>query len=164
MANVGVFFGSDGGNSKDVANKIAAALGATASDISKSSASDLAAFDNLVLITPTYGAGDPQSDWEDFLGGVDGSEFDGKVVGIVSIGDQELYSDTFAEGGAHIYAKVANHAKVVGATSVDGYEFEASAFVDGGKFLGLVLDEDNQSDESDERIAAWVEAIKGEFK
>ena len=31
-----------------------------------------------------------------------------------------------------------------------------------GKFLGLPLDEDNEDDQTDDRIAAWVEQLKGE--
>jgi flavodoxin I len=35
--------------------------------------------------------------------------------------------------------------------------------VKNGKFVGLALDEDNQSDLTDERIKAWVTALKKEF-
>ena len=31
-----------------------------------------------------------------------------------------------------------------------------------GKFLGLPLDEDNEDDQTDDRITAWVEQLKGE--
>ena len=36
------------------------------------------------------------------------------------------------------------------------------AQVKDGKFLGLPLDEDNEDDQTDDRIAAWVEQLKGE--
>ena len=31
-----------------------------------------------------------------------------------------------------------------------------------GKFLGLALDQDNEDDQTEGRVAAWVEQIKGE--
>lgn len=52
---------------------------------------------------------------------------------------------------------------MVGQTPTDGYHFEASKAVEGGKFVGLVIDEDNQDDLTDERISKWVEQIKGSF-
>ena len=51
-------------------------------------------------------------------------------------------------------------ANIVGAVSTDGYTFDESTAVVDGKFVGLALDEDNESDKTDERIAAWVEEIK----
>jgi flavodoxin I len=50
---------------------------------------------------------------------------------------------------------------VVGAWDTDGYEFNASkAVLEDGRFLGLVLDQDNQKELSETRIDAWLEDIK----
>jgi flavodoxin I len=47
--------------------------------------------------------------------------------------------------------------------SIEGYEFtESKAFRD-GKFVGLALDEDNQSDLTEERIKKWVSTLKTEM-
>lgn len=54
-------------------------------------------------------------------------------------------------------------ARMIGATSTDGYTFDESTSVVDGKFVGLALDEDNESDKTDGRIAAWVEAIRPEL-
>ena len=48
----------------------------------------------------------------------------------------------------------------MGKTSTDGYSFSDSKGADDGEFLGLVIDENNQSNLTDERIAAWVEKLK----
>jgi len=49
-----------------------------------------------------------------------------------------------------------------GLTSTDGYEHtESKAEVD-GKFVGLMCDEDNQYDLSDDRAKAWVAQLKEE--
>ena len=50
-------------------------------------------------------------------------------------------------------------ANVVGAVPTDGYTYIDSASVVDGKFVGLALDEDNESDKTDGRIAAWVAGI-----
>jgi len=49
-----------------------------------------------------------------------------------------------------------------GLTSTDGYvHSESKAEID-GKFCGLMLDEDNQYDMSEDRAKAWVAQLKGE--
>lgn len=53
-------------------------------------------------------------------------------------------------------------APLVGEVSTDGYTFEASdAVVDG--IVGLALDNDNQEDQTESRIDAWIEQIKPYF-
>ena len=49
---------------------------------------------------------------------------------------------------------------MIGAVSTEGYTFDESTAVVDGKFVGLALDEDNESDKTDDRIAAWVEDIR----
>jgi flavodoxin I len=52
------------------------------------------------------------------------------------------------------------NAKVIGFTSSEGYYHDASKAQIDDKFVGLVIDEDNQSDLTDERIENWVNEIK----
>lgn len=54
-------------------------------------------------------------------------------------------------------------ANLVGEVSTDGYTFESSDAVIDGKFVGLALDNDNQEDQTEARIDAWVEQIKAHF-
>ncbi|NER30511.1 MAG: flavodoxin FldA, partial [Symploca sp. SIO1C4] len=51
----------------------------------------------------------------------------------------------------------------VGHWSTDGYEFNESKAVKNGKFVGLPLDEDNQSELTEQRIKTWVGQLKSEF-
>jgi flavodoxin I len=53
--------------------------------------------------------------------------------------------------------------KTVGYWPTDGYDFNESRAVKNGKFVGLALDEDNESELTDDRIKKWVVQIKGEF-
>ncbi|GAA7709858.1 flavodoxin [Helicobacter pylori] len=163
MGKIGIFFGTDSGNAEAIAEKISKAIGnAEVVDVAKASKEQFNGFAKVILVAPTAGAGDLQTDWEDFLGTLEASDFANKTIGLVGLGDQDTYSETFAEGIFHIYEK-AKAGKVVGQTSTDGYHFEASKAVEGGKFVGLVIDEDNQDDLTDERISKWVEQVKGSF-
>ncbi|GMB93651.1 Flavodoxin FldA [Helicobacter bizzozeronii] len=158
---VGIFYGTDSGNSETISNKIAGHFGgAKVFDVSKASKADFDSFSSVILVAPTAGAGDLQSDWEEFLGTLSDSDFANKTIALVGLGDQDTYSETFAEGIFHIYEK-AKAGKVVGFTSTDGYNFEGSRSVENGKFVGLILDEDNQDDLTDGRIEAWVKEVKG---
>lgn len=52
---------------------------------------------------------------------------------------------------------------IVGHTSTDGYEYDNSEAEKDGKFIGLVIDEDNQSDLTDERVKKWASELKGQL-
>lgn len=60
-----------------------------------------------------------------------------------------IYEQTAKSGG-----------KIVGFTSVEGYYHDDSKAQINDKFVGLVIDEDNQSELTDERIKTWVDEIK----
>ncbi len=49
-----------------------------------------------------------------------------------------------------------------GLTSTDGYEHTESKAELDGKFVGMMFDEDNQYDLSEERAANWVAQLKEE--
>ncbi len=157
--NTCVFFGSTTGNTESVANKVAEALGCdcvSCDEVSKASDYEL-----VVLASSTWGAGDLQDDWEDASTKLKDVDFSGKKVALVGVGDQSGYSDTFVNAMKALYdIVVSKGATIVGQTSTDGYSFDASESVVDGKFVGLVIDEDNQSDMTDGRIKNWVESLK----
>ena len=81
----------------------------------------------------------------------------GRTVALFGCGDSESYPDTFVGGMGELYqAVVGAGAHVVGAVPVDGYTFDASDAVVDGHFVGLALDEVNESDKTDARIDAWA--------
>ena len=49
--------------------------------------------------------------------------------------------------------------KIIGSTEVEGYTFENSKALRDGKFVGLLLDQDNQAKLSGKRIKDWVASI-----
>lgn len=162
MKETAIFYGSTSGNCEGIANKIAEALGVSnvfsASDLD---AAKIAAYDNLILGSSTWGSGDLQDEWYDSVEVIKTSDLSGKTVAIFGCGDSCGFSTTYCDAMGQLYeaAKSAG-ANIIGAVSTDGYTFDESTAVVDGKFIGLALDEDNESDKTDSRIATWVEEIK----
>lgn len=161
-----IIYGSTTGNAASAAETIAAKLGngAVVKEAGAASKSDLADFDNLILGSSTWGDGELQDDWFGLVNDVKSADLSNKTVAVFGVGDQFSYSDTYVNAMGELYeAATAAGAKVIGATSTDGYSFNESTAVKDGKFVGLALDYDNQSDLSDDRIAAWVAQISPEL-
>lgn len=118
-------------------------------------------FDFLILGTPTWGYGDLQEDWEQFIPKLKKISLEGKTVALFGLGDSGAYPDTFVDAMAELYEVVTQcGARVVGQVPVDNYDFDSSRAVMDGHFVGLALDEDNESDLTEKRISAWVEQLK----
>lgn len=168
MAKLGIFFGSDTGNTEKVAEKIKALLGddvADIFDIAKSTKADIESYQYLLFGIPTWYYGESQCDWDDFMPTLNSIDFNGKQVGIFGCGDQEDYGDYFCDAMGTLKDAIEPlKANIVGHWSSDGYQFESSkAILDDGHFVGLVIDEDRQPELTEERIQKWVEQIKQEM-
>ena len=161
MSKIGLFYGSDTGAMEEVSESIQNAFSKEIilHDISKSSKEDIEQYDKLILASSTWGDGDLQSDWEDFEANLEEIDLSSKTLALVGLGDQEGYGDTFCDALGHLYAYVKD-ATVVGFSDTDGYEFEESISVIDDKFVGLVLDEDNQSELTKDRIDSWVKDVE----
>jgi flavodoxin I len=163
MSKTGVFYGSSGGNTEGVAKKIANRLGVGANDVrdvAKAKAGDLASYELLLFGTSTLGLGDLQDDWEGFIHEVTKADLSGKKIALFGCGDSASYPDTFCDAMGKIYAAVKDRATVVGFTETEGYSFDTSEAVVNNRFVGLALDEDNESDLTGARIDSWTEILK----
>lgn len=159
-----VVFGSTTGMTEEVAGKIAEKLGADVMNVTDLTADTVAKYDNLILGSSTWGAGDLQDDWFDGVEALQSAGLSGKTVAIFGMGDSAGYSDTFCGSMRGLYdAAVKAGAKVIGAVPTNGYTFDDSEAVVDGHFVGLALDETNEADQTDGRIDAWVEQIKPEL-
>lgn len=155
-----VVYGSSTGNCEGIAQKIAGKLGVEAIEVSSLTEDTIAANENLLLGTSTWGAGDMQDDWYDGVKVLKSAGLSGKTVALFGCGDAESYSDTFCGGMAELRDAAAEAgATIIGAVPTAGYTFDDSAAVDGDNFVGLALDEDNESDKTDERIDSWLAEI-----
>lgn len=155
----GIFYGSTTGTTEMVAKKVGALLGADvmpAAEIDK-----VENYDFVIFVTSTWGMGDLQDDWFGALEILTGKNLSGKKVALIGIGDQASFGDTFVDGMGTIYEEIKDKGiTLVGKTSVDGYDFSSSKAVIDGEFAGLVIDENNQSELTEERITAWVEKVR----
>ena len=83
-------------------------------------------------------------------------------MALFGLGDQFGYPDTFCDAMRYLYDKVIERGgTITGYWPVDGYTFDASTAVFDGYFVGLAIDEVNQSDLTVERIEAWCNQLIG---
>lgn len=161
-----VFYASSTGNTKDAAKKIAKELGEGIKtfDISFSGVEKINEFDKVIIGCSTWGDGELQDDLEEAWDEFCTLDFSGKTVALFGLGDQDGYADEYVDAMGIIYEQVSkNGATVIGSWSADGYDHETSRAQVDDTFVGLALDEDNQSELSDERISGWCEIIKSEM-
>ncbi|PKQ68372.1 flavodoxin [Labilibaculum manganireducens] len=167
MQNIGIFYGSSTGKTETAAKLIQAAFGediASAIDVASAKSQDVEQFKNLIFGASTWGIGDLQDDFEDFLSDLSNTNLEGRKVAIFGLGDQEAFSDSFVDGVGEIYEQLGNkNCELIGGTSIEGYEYDASRAEKDGQFVGLILDEENQSEMTDERVTQWVTQLKNQF-
>lgn len=169
MTKVGIFFGTDTGNTRRIAKDISTALGSTIAakpvNVRNASVSDMLRYDVLILGTPTYGegvlpglsTGNATESWEEFLPTLAGQDFSGKKVAIYGLGNQKSYPNEFVDAMFYLYEQFEHcHATLIGKWATDGYEFKASKAVVNDQFVGLVLDQENQKDLTAARLNAWL--------
>ena len=161
MKSTIVIYGSSTGSCQSIAETIASKLGVEAVDVANIDDATVASHENLLLGTSTWGAGEMQDEWYDGVNTLKSAGLAGKTVALFGCGDSESYPDTFCGGMKELYdAAVEAGATVLPGVSTDGYTYDDSEAIDGDKFLGLALDEVNEDDKTEERIDAWLEAIK----
>ncbi|MEM1239207.1 MAG: flavodoxin FldA [Cyanobacteria bacterium P01_H01_bin.26] len=167
MAKVGLFYGSTTGKTADAAEQVQAALGGDSMVdlVEIEDASTLADYEYLIIACPTWNIGELQDDWAAVFDDLDDVDFSGKTIAYMGTGDQIGYADNFMDAMGQLEEKIAGlGGKTVGYWSADGYDHEASlAIRDGNKFCGLALDDDNESEKTEDRIKTWTAQIKQEM-
>ena len=170
MAKIGIFYGSTTGNTEMVAQEIQKLLGEELVDLHDVESADkisLNDYDFLLFGIPTWDIGELQEDWEDWLKNLDDPdvELKGKKTAIFGVGDQEGYPDTFGDALKAIYDKLKARDAIVVCDkwSKDSYNFETSLGVNNGCLIGMMVDEDSQSELTEERITTYVALLKKEF-
>ncbi|MEL6221516.1 MAG: flavodoxin [Cyanobacteria bacterium J06627_8] len=171
MAKIGIFYGSTSGTTEEIAEKLRDEIGEERCDLFNmeedyDDVDDLLRYDYLLLGCSTWGAGEVQNDWREplFDMEVDKPDFTGKTIALFGPGDCQGHSKHFVGALGILYDQFkALGATLVGAVSADDYTFEKSTAIRDGKFVGLALDEVNESDKTDDRITSWLERLKADF-
>lgn len=168
MAKIGLFYATDTGNTRKVAKMIKKLFADDAEvelfNVKKATAEDVQRFEALIIGTPTLGDGELPETLEEFLPSLDGIDFSGKVVALFGLGDQVGYPDEFVDALGIVYKRLKKLGVApIGAWPSEGYEFEKSKALVDEEFVGLVIDQDNQADMTEERVEDWVEQVKPEL-
>ena len=164
MKKTAIFFGSSMGNTEAVAEKIAKLMDADIFNVSDNPAGELDNYENLIFGSSTWGIGDLQDDWDGFISSLEDADLGGKTVAIFGLGDSDSYPDSFCDAVGTIYNAIENKGcNIVGSVSTDGYNYDATTAEKDGQLVGLLLDDDNESDKTDARIEAWVSVLKAEM-
>ncbi len=177
MTKIGLFFGSDEGNTESIAYRIVQRLGSDVvdvHDVGDVTQLEFLDYDKLILGIPTWDFGQIQSDWEDFWDDVEAIDFSGKTVAFIGLGDQFGYGDFFLDAMGMLHDVVIKTAdKIIGYWPAEGYDYDASkaevkAEVKPGTtgktfFMGLALDEDQQPELTSGRLNRWCTQIHTEF-
>lgn len=167
--SIAIFFGSTTGNTEHVAEMISAEFGTLVSkteNITDIEPEELLEHDVLVLGIPTWNVGELQYDWEDFLPRMKGLDFTGKKIALFGLGDSYGYAENFLDALGLLWdeLKEMGSPELIGVWPTKGYTFDESiGKYDDDHFLGLGLDEENESDMHDERIKAWADKVRGEL-
>lgn len=163
MKKTGIFYGSTTGTTADVAHRIGKLLGVADADIydvADTKLDKLGDYDMLVLGSSTWGDGELQDDWYDFIDGAASLDLSGKTAAIFGCGDETM-SDTFCNAIGIIYEKMRGTGlDLVGKFPASCYAFDSSKALTGDTMLGLALDEVNHPDLTDGRIAEWTDILK----
>lgn len=166
---IGLFYGSSTCYTEMVAEKIRDFIGAelvTLHNVKDDSPALMAQYDLLILGIPTWDFGELQEDWEAVWSELPGLNLQGKVIALYGMGDQGEYSEWFLDALGMLHDVLAPcGAQFVGRWPLEGYEFTSKKplTADGQQFVGLALDDVNQFDLTDERIAQWCEQILTEM-
>lgn len=164
MKKVGIFYGSTTGATERVAETIASCLGVACEDIynvGTTKVDEVDKYDILLLGSSTWGCGELQDDWNDFLDKLKTKNLVGKVVAIFGCGDSVSFGGSFCDAIGIIYNELqGSGCEFVGSVDAGDYSFDSSGACVNNCFVGLPLDESNESDLTEKRINAWISGLK----
>jgi flavodoxin I len=157
-----LFYGTQTGTTEGVARmmqQIAPDLIEEIKCVQYAEAEELQACDLLVLGGATWGDGELTDDWQIFWPKMDQIDFSGKFVSLFGLGDAFGYPAHFVSSMRMIYDKVIERGGTVIADEFprEDFEFEHSESLVNDKFIGLVIDEINQSEFTEQRIQVWAD-------
>lgn len=170
MAKIGLFFGSNTGNTEYVAYQMKAEFDKMDPDlvevhnIGAASPEQLQSYQYLILGIPTWNTGQLQDDWEFFLPRMQDVDMSGRKIAIFGLGDQNGYGFNFLDAvGVLADTFMENGAELFGLWPSGNYQFEESRAVVEDHFLGLGVDQDGQPERTPERLQAWCIQVLKEF-
>jgi flavodoxin I len=168
MPKIRIFYGSSTGNSFHVAKLLCGELSdlvESIKSIATASPAELAEAEALLLGVSTWADGQLQADWKRFFPELDSIDLSGKTVALFGLGDAQGYSGEFVTALGTLYRKVKERgAHVVGFWPIDDYTFVRSGALENDMFVGLVIDQENESAKTKTRVKQWAAHIRPHFE
>ena len=169
---IGLFYGTDTGNTEMVAKQIVELVEKLAGEgsielheIYQKKAEDMDAYDLIIMGQPTWYDGELQGDWEEFIPELKKIDFSAKKVAFFGLGDQYGYASYFCDSlGVFADMVLEQGGEIIGYTSSEGYEHDYSKAEKDGKFCGLCIDVDNQDELTEERVESWIPEVLKSFQ
>ena len=163
--NIAIIYGSDTGATESVAKSLYEKIGQGSVDlleVKSVSPEDFSKYKIILIGVPTWYIGELQSDWDYFFPEFKKIDFTGIKTAYFGLGDQLGYPDSFVDGiGILAEVVLKNGGEVFGSWSTEGYDFDESLGLNpDGDFYGLVIDDDNQHEMTEERVDKWLSQIK----
>lgn len=168
MKPTAIFYGSSTGQTRDAAFKIAEKLGISPADVynvADTAPSVVTGYDNLILGSSTWGDGDLEENWFDFIDGLQSMYLKGKNIALFGCGDTTM-TDTFCNAVGILHDRLVDtQATFVGeGFPYDGFQFgKSKAVKSDGKAYGLLLDNVNHEILTDGRIEDWTKMLGKEL-
>ena len=125
--------------------------------------SEILKYDNIIFGTSAWGVGDMQEDWEQLIDEIVDLDFAGKKIALFGLGDQAEYPGSFVDGMGTLYCRLPVKNQIVGFFPTKGYTYYFSSAEKDGQFVGLAIDQENQSRLTSKRIKNWVAQLKNEL-
>lgn len=112
MAKIGLFYGTQTGNTQTQAQLIQKEFGGDSVvdiyDIYKVESNDFENYNYIIIGCPTWNIGELQDDWDNFFDELDNIDFSGKKVAYFGAGDQNGYPDSFQDAMGILEEKIQN--------------------------------------------------------
>ena len=168
---IGIYFATTTGKTEDIAERLHDFLPSAQSpkDLADlNNVNEFTALEGIICGIPTWntGADNERSGtaWDALLEEIGSLNLTGKKVAIFGLGDSSTYTENFCDAMEELHSYfVKAGASMVGYVNKSDYTFEESKSVIGDSFCGLPLDEDSESDMTDERLNKWSSQLKGEI-
>ena len=167
---IGLFYGSTTCYTEMAAEKIQAALGedlVVLNNIKDVSLTECLHYDILIFGISTWDYGELQEDWESHWQEVAELDLSNKIIALYGMGDQVGYADWFQDALGMLHEQLTpTQCQFIGYWPNQGYEFTASKALneDKSQFVGLSIDDENQYQQTDERIEQWTSQLLDEIE
>ncbi len=168
---VGIYFATTTGKTEDIAERLHELLPEAQAPKDLADLADLSEFttlDAVICGIPTWNTGADSersgTAWDSMLDEIASLSLQGKKVAIFGLGDSSTYTENFCDAMEELHSYfLKSGASMVGYTDKSSYTFDDSKSVIGDQFCGLPLDEDSESDMTDNRLEMWASQLKSEI-